>query len=439
MSIRSTLTEFDVQRIGQMRKEGETWEGAARIMFVHFGYEDISGDTLRKRYWRAKAKVSAAKNSESGSTEAASSADASSVTKEGQSLVHFDRLLERLEVDTEQWQPELVNVRHSEWDMANGEKGESVKVSARFQRRNFTDAAVRDIWDAFIADITTHELQKPQAGRLRLPGELLCVLSVCDPHFGMLAYDKEVGDDYDLEKASSAYEEVSKSLLMSAGVHGVGRICMVVGNDLFHANSMQEKTPVTRRGTPQDFDTRFHKVFTEARRSVVRVTDEALSRAPVDIVIVPGNHDHDECYRLGEVLSAWYRNDPDVKVIYGANKRVFYSYYENAFMFTHGEEYSRKRDNLAMILLSEMPNEMLTASSHGLREVLTGHNHASMAGGYYPTAELTEGRGVRVRSLPGLTGTDAWHHEQGYLHHRAGTALLYAKGGGLHCLYEERP
>ena len=214
---------------------------------------------------------------------------------------------------------------------------------------------------------------------------------------------------------------------------------VLVGNDLFHANSLNNKVAVTRKGTPQDFDSRFHKVFTEVRRAVVQVVDYAASYANVDVVMIAGNHDKDEVYRLGEVLGAWYRNDNQVHVTNSANKRVFYSYGGNSWMFAHGEEYRRKRDNLAMIMLSEMPGNMLTSSERGYREVLTGHNHAAMSGGYYPTGDLSESRGVRVRSLPGLTSTDEWHHEEGYKHYRAGTLLTYDHKGGLHCMYEVRP
>ena len=34
--------------------------------------------------------------------------------------------------------------------------------------------------------------------------------------------------------------------------------------------------------------------------------------APVDIVIVQGNHDFERMFYAGEVLSAWFKNDKDV-------------------------------------------------------------------------------------------------------------------------------
>ena len=81
----------------------------------------------------------------------------------------------------------------------------------------------------------------------------------------------------------------------------------------------------------------------------------------------------------------------------------------------------------------------MIASDGGCREIHTGHHHISMEGGYYPDHSLTESRGVRIRSLLGLTATDAWHYGQNYLHHRGATALIYRHSGGVAGLHEYNP
>ena len=428
------LSDARILQIEGMRRRGWTWNDVAQSIGPVRG-EQVSGDALRKRYGRAV----------EGRSVAPPDAPEPIVipgTAPAQQHETLDDLICRLDVDMGLWDAELVNVRRSEWDMANGEKGESLKVSANFKRKPFTTDGVRDIWDAFIADIANHGYSYsplPRSHEIVGATGLLGVVSVADPHFGMLAHHEEVGSNYDLKIAETRYVKVSKYLVDQAIRHQPEKLCIIVGNDLFHANQMDGKTATTRRGTPQDADGRFHEVFTAVRRAVIEVVDYAVQLSDVDVVMVPGNHDHDEVYRLGEVLEAWYRKDGFVNVFNTANKRVFYGWGSNAFMLTHGEEYLRKRDNLAMILLSEMPTELLTSSAGGLREVLCGHNHASMVGGYYPTGELSETRGVRTRSLPGLTSADAWHHEEGYKHHQAGTLLLYDWDGGLHCYYERRP
>ena len=417
--------------------KGYRWDHIAGLMPDVADWFDgvISGDSLRKRYNRAVARIA-------GHDTDDETVERSAPTSTVKDIKNLDDLIARFKVDTDKWDASAVNLKASAWDMPGGKVGESVKLSAQFKRIKFTVDDAHEIWKQYMADAEGHAPPAHEGGRgpKASHGSRVGILSVCDPHFGMLAHRAEVGDNYDLDIARSDYVKVSRGLLHSMAEQGaIDKVCIIVGNDLFHANSMDNKVAVTRKGTPQDVDSRFHRVFTEVRRAVVQVIDYANSLVDVDVVMVPGNHDHDEVYRLGEVLDAWYRKDTGVTVTNTANKRVFYGFGANSFMFTHGEEYRRKRENLAMILLSEMPNALLTASAKGLREVLTGHNHAAMVGGYYPTAELSESRGVRVRSLPGLTASDAWHHDEGYKHHRAGTLLIYDREGGLHCYFERRP
>ena len=358
----------------------------------------------------------------------------------------IDDIVAGLKERSEGWDCDVVRVRGSEWDMANGQRGRAWKVGGTFTRKALTEADMRKLFDDLLADMES------RAPRYSMPvgheglTPLLAEFAINDAHFGMLAHGDETGKGhYDLDIASDTYvRAVRRAVSLASGLYdqNVHRCLFLVGNDLFHANSYLPggKQAVTRAGTPQDVDTRLHEVFTAVRRAVVKATEDIMTLgAPVDIVIVPGNHDVDETYRLGEVLAAWFRNTDQVTVDYGPNRRKFYGWRKNAFMFTHGEEYKRQRENLAMLFLNEMPAGLFIASKGGLREVHTGHNHAAMQGGYYPTAELTESQGVRVRSLPGLTGIDAWHHEEGYQHHRAATLLLYRPGGGLHALHEVTP
>lgn len=262
---------------------------------------------------------------------------------------------------------------------------------------------------------------------------MLFELAIHDPHFGMLSWPDETGVRQDLKTITQDYGEAVRHLLGYARLYNTDRILYVVGHDTGHVNSYLPggKGAITRAGTGQDTDGRIAKIITTIRRAVVAGIDEArLLARPVDVQIVPGNHDHDMMYTLGEILSAWYRNDPLVNVIFNPRKRQFYNYGANAFMLCHGEEIMRKRDALPLIMLNQMPVEHLVASKGGCREIHTGHFHAKLQGGYYPTGEMKEEQGILVRALRGLTNTDGWHSEQGYSHQRAATALVYRHSGG---------
>lgn len=261
-----------------------------------------------------------------------------------------------------------------------------------------------------------------------------------DPHLGMLAWGAETGESYDLKIAVDDYGAAVDRALAFSHFYPVGEILLVIGNDMIHADGPSPGTGgkggATTKGTAQDLDTRLAKVFTAARKAAVRAVERALLVPAERVVVqlVPGNHDHDTIYKLGEVLLGWFRNTPRVEIRYGPAKRAFYRFGKTALMLTHGEEYKRQRDSLPLLFATECPPDIWAGTTY--REVLTGHNHIAMAGRYSPTSDLFETRAIRVRSLPGLTATDAWHAEEGYKHHRAATAIAYRKSGGVVGIHE---
>ncbi|TFH41383.1 MAG: hypothetical protein E4H01_15080 [Lysobacterales bacterium] len=370
------------------------------------------------------------------------------LTKDEISRIHtLDDLLDFFEVDRSLW--EVRDYRVNKWEQASKGKDGDVRITPLYQvranlirSRERDEAVLQQVWADFIVDAI--KWAPPAAPAILQPlaaldEGVLYEVAINDPHIGMLAWGKEVGRPYDIEIADRDYRAAANTLLRWARVYNTERILFVVGNDLLHVDhsGMNTKGGTTTAGTPQDVDTRLAKMFTIARRAVVAAVDEARGIAPVDVMVVPGNHDKEQMYRLGEVLHAWYRNDDQVNVIYSANKRKFYRWFDNGWMFTHGEEYKRKMRNLPLIFATDDDGREAWGAKH--REIHSGHLHAGMQGRYVPEMDQTEERAIITRALPGLTGTDAWHHEQGYLHNRRATGLVYRKSGGLVSLHEFHP
>lgn len=361
-------------------------------------------------------------------------------------IASLDDLIDFFDVDTEQW--EVRDFRVNKWEQHSVQRGVVPLYQVRANLvRNVDRRAelLQRVIDQMYEDAREHAPAYEPVERTEfVDGDEPCLflLAVFDPHVGMLAWGDEVGGvNQDHKIAVSDYSTAVDRLLGAARFHNTEKILFVVGNDLLHVDTDMQggKGGATKRGTPQDVDTRRAKLFTAVRRLLVSSIDRARTLAPVEVLVVPGNHDEDEMYRMGEVLSAWFRLDSEVAVEYGPDKRKFYGYGSNAWMLTHGEEYKRKRDNLPLIFATECPAEIWTASEGGYREVLTGHNHIKMGGAYYPTSEVDETRAIRTRSLPGLTATDSWHHSEGYRHLRTATAIAYRRSGGVAGLYEFNP
>jgi hypothetical protein len=362
-------------------------------------------------------------------------------------ITTLDDLILLFAVDRTKWQ--VKSYRINKWEQARS-SGDDVKITPLYQVRaelvrSFDDQAeeLGRIWDDITADTAKHAPQyHPPLRKALAEGEpCLLELAVMDPHIGMLAWSAETGgESYDSSLAVQDYGDAIRSLLEHAQLYPVEQILFVAGNDFLHVDGPGmggQRGGSTTAGTPQDIDSRLAKMFTVARQALIAAVDQARTVAPVDVLFVPGNHDSQQTYRLAEVVAAWYRNDTDVRVIYGPGKRSYYGYGANALMFTHGEEYKRQRDNLPLIFATECPPELWVSAEH--REIHTGHFHIKMEGRYTPTSDSTETRGIRTRALPGLTATDAWHATAGYQHRRTATALVFRRSGGIAGLHEFNP
>lgn len=438
---------LDHRAILKLRVDGLTWSEVAETI----GYEG-KPTTLCSAHqqWVKRQRSDAAEATAQARSPESHDADTFTQTLTGRELAglqSLDDLALFFDVDTDVWEVSDFLAKGNTWQQrAKGEKPTNLhqyKIQARFRRKQeviqpLVEKAFQEVLGALERiDIPT----PPQNMSPLLEGRYLAELAIHDTHFGMLSWAPETGEDYDLAIAESDYVRSGMNLVDTAAhVYGPERFLYVVGHDLMHIDGMLEgKIPVTNRGTPQDLDSRLPKIFRTVVESVVRVAGYAATHAPVDIVVVRGNHDKHVSFYIGEVLRALFTNHPKINVRNEPRDLVFYAYGRNTLGLTHGEKILRKTNNLVNIFADECPPEMWISSHQGLREIHTGHFHKRMQGGYYPRGDMNEERGVVVRALPGLTATDAWHKEQGYRHRRAATLMVFDKEGGVAGLHEVTP
>lgn len=252
----------------------------------------------------------------------------------------------------------------------------------------------------------------------------LAELSIFDAHFGKLAWAPETGQDYDTKICQARYLAAARDLLTQVAEKKPERILYVVGNDFFHA----DHKGFTTSGTLLDCDGRWQKAFRIGTKVCVTVAEEAAQVAPVDILVVPGNHDREKAFCLGEVLSARFHNHPTITV---TNNPGLYSYYRWGKVllgFVHGDAFTSdaKRVLLPQTMATDRPMDW---SQTVWREWHLGHFHSEREDVWkYRTASTV--RDVTVRILPSLSSTDAWHRENNYASVLAAEAHVYHKEFG---------
>jgi hypothetical protein len=67
--------------------------------------------------------------------------------------------------------------------------------------------------------------------------------------------------------------------------------------------------------------------------------------------MVPGNHDYERNFYLGDSLEGWFYNNPNVTVDNSANPRKYYKYGQVLIGYTHGNE--EKVTDLPLIMAHE--------------------------------------------------------------------------------------
>lgn len=244
------------------------------------------------------------------------------------------------------------------------------------------------------------------------------VIGFCafDVHMGKLAWGKECGEDYDLEIATKLFLQGVEVAAHEAKHYNASRIFLPLGNDLIHVDG---KNNMTFAGTPQDVDTRFQKIYKETRKMCVLAIERLSQIAPVDIIIVPGNHDATVMFTLGDALELFYSNNQRVTVDNSPKDRKYYQFGQNLIMLTHGSEETGKI-RLGELMAAEMPKEWGSTKFH---EALIGHLHHE---------NVRETLGFRTRIVSSISAPDAYHVGKGYVSNiRRSEIFIYDKEKGL--------
>ena len=203
----------------------------------------------------------------------------------------------------------------------------------------------------------------------------------------------------------------------------ISRILFPVGNDYLTIDSDSNETSA---GTPQDVDSRFAKIYREGRKILVEAIEMLRRIAPVDVMVVPGNHDNQSMFHLGDALECWFHAHKDVKVFNEPISRKYYRFGKNLIGFCHG--HLEKHDKLPNLAAQEEP-ALWAATTY--REWHVGHTHHQ---------SIKEHMGTIVRVLPSLSGTDRYHHDHGYIGaKRIAQAILFNENTGVEAVLNSTP
>lgn len=226
----------------------------------------------------------------------------------------------------------------------------------------------------------------------------LFIFDPADIHIGKLCSSFEVGEDYNNQIAVQRVLKGCKGILNEIKENSIDKILFVIGNDVLHIDNAKR---TTTSGTPQDTDGMWHTNFLIAKKLYVDIIEILLQVADVDVVYNTSNHDYTNGFFLAQVIETHFRNCENVTFDTTIAHRKYYKYGTNLIGTTHGD--GAKLQDLPLLMAHE--SKHWSECKH--RYIYTHHLHHKVSKDYM---------GVCVETLRSPSGTDSWHHRNGFEH-----------------------
>jgi len=236
-------------------------------------------------------------------------------------------------------------------------------------------------------------VKKPSAATSK---DLEVAIILGDPHFGMLSWDKETGDDWDTSIARDVHTKAIRKALMLAPASS--RLLLINLGDAVHADG---NNATTTAGTRVDVDSRWPKVVRVFVETMNLAVEEGLQKHDhVELVTIPGNHDSLTSLVIRMVLAERWRDNPRVTV--AENLKMIWGHHfgSNLICAMHGDK--TRLNNIPTLIAQDFRKEW-GASKHSF--VFAGHIHH---------AKRQEFPGIEVEYFRALCSKDQWHAASGY-------------------------
>lgn len=247
----------------------------------------------------------------------------------------------------------------------------------------------------------------------RTQADLCNLYSYFDYHVGMLAWNREGGDDWDLNISENTLHQSFAAALDQSPPAAKAIVC--IGGDWVHIDGLLPLTPASKHVL--DADGRFSKIVQVAIRGIRHLVRGALEKhATVELVVMEGNHDESGSVWLRHMLGALYEDEPRLTV--NDSELPFYVSQWGTVMlgFHHGHKV--KNEQLPLLFAAQFP-QMWGATTK--RSIHCGHRHH---------VDEKEYNGVTVIQHPTLAARDAYAARGGWIAERAIQAICYHKRYG---------
>jgi len=249
---------------------------------------------------------------------------------------------------------------------------------------------------------------------------LLYEFMVPDLHLGRLTDSDEVGKESSPDLYVKKAESAVNGLLARASHYPIEKILFPIGNDFFNVNNGGN---TTAHGTPQREDPRWQRTYSLGKKMIIGLIDTMTTIAPVEVLIVKGNHDEERIFYFGDTLASWFHNNKNVVIDHRPIGRKYYQYGKVMWLFAHG--YYENVERIGALMPGEAPQMWANTKYH---ECHLGDKHHKKET-FVKTDELKNG--VMVRIFRSIADKSVWEFDKGFDSMSAAEGMLWHKETGL--------
>jgi hypothetical protein len=242
---------------------------------------------------------------------------------------------------------------------------------------------------------------------------LLNCYVITDYHLGMLSWDEETGENWDVAIAESLVVKWFEQAIAQSPNADTAVFAQL--SDFLHFDGMDAVTPASKHLL--DVDTRFAKLVRSAIRVLRTIIDMLLAKhQKLHIIMADANHDPVSQIWLREWFSVLYENEPRVTVDKSPNPYNAYEFGNVALFFHHGHK--RKVANVSEVFAGQF-REMFGRTKYAYAHM--GHMHH---------LDIKENNLMIVEQHRTLAPGDAYSARGGWLSGRDAKVISYDRRYG---------
>lgn len=282
-----------------------------------------------------------------------------------------------------------------------------------------SDVPREQFLESYLKAISALTLNVPSLPKVSLPlkelnSECATLYISNDVHLGALMWDKESGEDWNIDLAKKTLYAAYDHLFECSPDSEVGIVCDL--GDLLEADNDKNMTP--KSGNVLAVDSRYPKVLQVAYEALIYAVNKALIKhKTVYFYNIFGNHDLNTGHAIREIIRMAFKDNPRVVVDPSPSPIKYHQHGTVLLQFAHGDGMKMKDAGEVMAVECQ---DIFSSTVHRFSH--SGHTHKDA---------VVEGRLCRSESHRNIAPLNAWAHHKGY-RRQPGTmkSITYHKDNG---------